>query len=379
MINLGDPLISPKNSIKSFTGIKVPPLIILADFCGYTHPEVLQIVDKAILFLKRKADIACRDYNGYTVLHTLLKCLRHHEQSRQLPEDGFYLSLTEPKQLLMVFITAGADVCATNDRGKTPSMIARDYGREDEWTEALTLCGYDPEEVFAQSGSTLHDSMRIPQTFILSFEEFCQNRQEHLRYRKICFGEYCQECGEKFRHEMISFEERCPQCGKSFQARKVSLGGHYQTWRERYLLEKASCTRYYQERLASFPPEEKETTDTDDESDEDGYTEISDSDEGSEDVDIGSRPAERDTETTQRDDRNGENFEGRGCDVHDINIDLEEADGIWKHNSMEDVGDQGVEDGDNEGVGFAGAISTLTAQLQATWISLRSSVISATT
>jgi hypothetical protein len=328
------------------------PLIYLADICGYFFGEVIQTVDKAILLLKRKADISCRDHNGNTVLHTLLECPRPYEDSRLLPEDRFYLSLTEPKQLLMAFITAGADVYAINNRGETPSMIAWDFGREDEWTEALTLCGYDSEEVFAQSDPALHDCTRIPQSSKLSFEEFCQVRQEHLRYKEICFGEYCQGCGEKFRHEIISFEERCPHCGKNFQAKEVSFEGHYQAWRERYLLEKASFTRYYQELRASLPPEEEETTDTGDESDEDGYNYISDSYEGSENVEIGGRPTERDTETMLWNGWDGENFRGGGYDDNDINIGLKEAEGNWKDDSMKDVGDQGMEDGDSEGDGF---------------------------
>jgi hypothetical protein len=355
MINLGDPFISPKSTIKPY-GREIPPLIFFAFRSGGGRANEIQTVDKAIFLLKRKADISCRDYNGDTVLHALLKSLRDYERPEPVEEKSIYLSLTQPKQLLMVFMTAGADVCAINDKGETPSTIAQKYGKEDEWTEALTLCGYDPEVVFAQSNSALHDPPRIPLTPKLSFEQFCQNRQEHLEYKKICFGEYCQECGERFRHEMISFEECCPQCGEEFQARKVSFGGHYQTWREKYLLERASCRRYYEEWLASLPPkEDKDTTNTDDESDEDGYTEISDDDEYSEDMNICMRPTNHDTEPTQEDDWNGENLEGSGCDVRDIDIDLEEAEVVWNKDPIEDVGDQGVEHGDCEGVGFTGS------------------------
>lgn len=353
MINLGDPLISPNSPVNSYVRTVASPLILIAASCGKTASNTVQLVDKAILLLKRNADISCRDRNGDTVLHLVLRCPRHHERNRMSPEGEFYISLTELNELLMVFITAGADVCAINDEGETPSKIAQDYGWKDEWTKALTLCGYDSEDVFARSGPTFHDSTHIPQISVLSFEEFCQNRQEHLRYKKICFGEYCQGCGEKFRHEMMSFEERCRQCGESLQARTVSLGGHYQTWRESYLLEKTSYTRYYQKFLGSLIPENKETIGTDDESDEDGYTEISGSDESSEDVDIGGRYVEQDTEITQRDDKNCEDFEGSGCDAQDMDIDLEEVE-VLNHDPMQDVSNQRLEDGDREGVGLAG-------------------------
>lgn len=75
----------------------------------------------------------------------------------------------------MVFITAGADVYATNDDDITPSMIALEYGREDEWIEALELCGYEPEEVFT---SCIHHPTQGPQTSKLSFQEYCQQRHQ---------------------------------------------------------------------------------------------------------------------------------------------------------------------------------------------------------
>lgn len=105
------------------------------------------MVEKAILFLNRKADISCRDEIGDTVLHTFLKCERLHEkESRSQIHSGrmwmWDVSLKAPKDLLMVFITAGADVYAANDNGETPSMVASEYQREDEWIEVLELCGW---------------------------------------------------------------------------------------------------------------------------------------------------------------------------------------------------------------------------------------------
>lgn len=134
------------------------------------------MVDKAILLLNRKADISCRDKIGDTVLHILLKCERSNERFPK-PQKRPYtwgLSFKAPKDLLMVFITAGADVYATNNEGKTPSRVALEYRREDEWIEALMLCGYDFEEVIACS---IHHSTRGHQTSKLSFQEYCQQRQ----------------------------------------------------------------------------------------------------------------------------------------------------------------------------------------------------------
>jgi hypothetical protein len=135
------------------------------------------VVEKAILFLNRKADISCRDEYGDTVLHTLLKCERYHDNvsKSQVPRlQLWHFSFKAPKDLLMVFITAGADVYATNNAGETPSKVASEYGREDEWIEALELCGYESEEVLT---SCIHRPSRENQTSKLSFKEYCQQRQ----------------------------------------------------------------------------------------------------------------------------------------------------------------------------------------------------------
>jgi hypothetical protein len=152
---------------------------MLADACGYRCGESIDVVEKAILLLNRKADISCRDQNGDTVLHTLLKCERKHE-SRSKTEarrtgllQTWELSFKAPKDLLMVFITAGADVYATNDDDETPSIVASKYRRENEWIEALGLCGYESEEVLT---SCIHHPTRERQTSKLSFQEYCQQR-----------------------------------------------------------------------------------------------------------------------------------------------------------------------------------------------------------
>ncbi len=132
------------------------------------------MVEKAILLLNRKVDITCRDEFGNTVLHTLLKSERCYRRVHTTHKSWWGPLFEAPKDLLMVFITAGADVYATNDDGETPSMIAAIYGREDEWIYSLELCGYEVEEVFA---SCIHRPTSKRQTSKLSFQEYCQLRQ----------------------------------------------------------------------------------------------------------------------------------------------------------------------------------------------------------
>ncbi len=85
----------------------------------------------------------------------------------------------------MVFITAGADVYATNNEGETPTMLASIYGRDEEWTEALELCGYDSEQVLAHSDPVLDDCSCQRQTSKLSFEEYCLQRRENVRFEEF--------------------------------------------------------------------------------------------------------------------------------------------------------------------------------------------------
>lgn len=185
ILDLGEPFISPNVNYKDVRGYECSPLITLARSCAYSLVGIIHIVEKAILLLQRKADILCRDYNGDTVLHAVLGCKRlgeGDERRRYLKHVGqswkWCAALQASKDLLMVFITAGANLYATNDEGKTPSMVASDSHRENEWIEALTACGFDANEVLAQSHPELYDCTREHQMSKLSLEEYCQHRPE---------------------------------------------------------------------------------------------------------------------------------------------------------------------------------------------------------
>ncbi|KAE8452639.1 hypothetical protein EG329_013898 [Mollisiaceae sp. DMI_Dod_QoI] len=186
MLDFGESFIN-LNGIYKSTWRKCSALTLLAHRCGYSISNTMDVVDKAILLLNRKADISCRDEGGDTVLHTLLKCRRLHERTSKtkIRMSGrlgqWNLSFKAPKDLLMVFLTAGADVYATNDYGETPSMVASRHGRVDEWIEALELCGYDAEEVIS---SCIERPTSKHQTTKLSFQEYCQQRQPYPHPRR---------------------------------------------------------------------------------------------------------------------------------------------------------------------------------------------------
>ena len=165
------------------SGTYVPPLLLLAIGCGLYFDSSLHIVDKAILLLNRKANISRRNYHGNTVLHTILSCRRLHEElsykkaKANRSRSRWRLSRKQPLDLLIVFITAGADVYALNKRGKTPSKLAYNNRRIEEWIKALELCGYDYEEVLAHPSPCTDYCKANHQASKLSFEEYCQQRE----------------------------------------------------------------------------------------------------------------------------------------------------------------------------------------------------------
>lgn len=149
----------------------------------------------------------------------------------------------------MVFITAGADVYATNYDNESPSLLALKNGWEQEWAEALTSCGFDPREVFMHSHTSPRDCAYGHQTSRLSFEAFCQQRQEVLKFKQLFFEKYCRGCGDKFRPDIVSFPESCRHCGEKFRPSGVPLDERHQCLREQYEIEKASWINYVQRGL----------------------------------------------------------------------------------------------------------------------------------
>jgi len=155
-------------------------LHILAKQSGYNDFGCIDVVDKAILLLNRNARISCRDDEGNTVLHTVLKTKRFHERRCKSHSRShgnlftWYTSVEAPKDILRVFLTAGADIHAINNAGETPSMIATKYGREAEWIEALQFCGYEHEKLCSCCTHTIEEERQTPK---LSLQEYCQQRK----------------------------------------------------------------------------------------------------------------------------------------------------------------------------------------------------------
>lgn len=259
ILKLGMPFVGPNAEFLDGSGYARSALSSLAKRCGYVTGEVMQIVDKAILLLKGKADITYQDADGDTVLHTILGCDRAHEQlfwpghrkNYRMNRQVFF-SLTEPKQLLIVCLSAGADVLAVNRKGETASSVAEQYGREDEWNEALTSCGYNHKEIWAHTKLDSFGRTGKRQSSQLSFEDVCRKRQEDFKFKERFFEERCRGCREPFHPSLISFEQRCQCCEQKFWYREEPLDSQYESLREQYLRDKDTLTQYWQRRQQSI-------------------------------------------------------------------------------------------------------------------------------
>jgi hypothetical protein len=174
VLDLGSPFISIASPCIDLTGKSTPALAILAESCGLAEGDSFNILGKTILLLNRGANVLCRDYFGNTVLHLVISSGRLSKSRTGYGSARWFISLTQPFNLLVLFMTAGADVYATNDAGETPSMVAMEFGRIDEWTSALKMCGFDVEEVLNHPSPCCKDCIPNHQTPQLSFETWCE-------------------------------------------------------------------------------------------------------------------------------------------------------------------------------------------------------------
>ncbi|KAF4637156.1 hypothetical protein G7Y89_g909 [Cudoniella acicularis] len=185
------------------------PLLKLADYSGYGYCESFHVLEKAIILLKWGAEISCKDSEGSTVLHKVLRSYRRRPANRSRSEK-------EPVELLEVFIAAGADVYALNKSGYSASRTAREYGREEEWSEALEFCGFDFKEVMNRTMPKHKQYTGPRQTPKSAFEEYYRQWDENkwdekmTRLEKVDIKEVEnreEKCNNQF--EDISDESEC--------------------------------------------------------------------------------------------------------------------------------------------------------------------------
>lgn len=105
-------------------------------------------------------------------------------------ENGGPTHREQMYDVLMVLLTAGADVYATTKCGRTVSYFARKHGYGDLWRQVLGECGYDtrPPLIFCRPHFglyALHEEICPRQRCKLSFEEYCRRRSLSPRFEEL--------------------------------------------------------------------------------------------------------------------------------------------------------------------------------------------------
>lgn len=184
---MGNPFITSNSTGNS--ELEYPPILILAASC-YEDVGFYDTADKFVLLIQRSADIHARDADGKNCLHILM-------------ENGGPTHREQMYDVLMVLLTAGADVYATTKDGRTVSYFARKHGYGDLWRQVLGECGYDTRTLLVSSRPplvfsrphfglyALHEEVYPRQRCKLSFEEYCRRRSLSSRFEELDSDDEC--------------------------------------------------------------------------------------------------------------------------------------------------------------------------------------------
>lgn len=137
-------------------------------------------------------------------------------------------------------------------------------------------------------------------------------------------------------------DESCLLCGWEFRGKGSPLQEHYRPFQDQYLLEKAILKQIWEEK--NFSIEEVDTSDEDEGSDLNGYSD--ERAEVDEQLELDYGPMELEVENMFGNDRVGVEFDERQRHQNGISIGLEEAGIHLEHDFKEDV--QASEDRDGE-------------------------------
>ncbi|OQV01081.1 Ankyrin repeat-containing protein isoform 1 [Cladophialophora immunda] len=171
IIDNGEPFVT--GTMHPWTPIQ---MLILASFDKWNF----QIASKIAFLISRGADPCYRSKEGDTYLHQIFNSVRDRGPG------GVYESLVtknhdgELKDLLMLLITAGADVFAVNAFGKSVSKMALKTGHSVEWKEALEECGYDVSNVLNPGSKDDDISQQEQRRSLLTFAEYLEVRKSRL-------------------------------------------------------------------------------------------------------------------------------------------------------------------------------------------------------
>ena len=184
ILDYGYPFVTP-NSITGSGKTLLGELVrIFVSASSNLYAEAFQIPSKIALLLSRGADPSLCDQRGDNFLHRVLLSRRKYSTYDGLVTPEFNEEL---KDILMLLITAGADVFAVNNYGQRVCDIAIGSDIWLEWEEALEECGHDPEAIlnFVDEGdqgrSTAIDiPSKATQRSLLILSEYLEIRKARL-------------------------------------------------------------------------------------------------------------------------------------------------------------------------------------------------------
>jgi hypothetical protein len=182
----GAPFICPNFLVS--TPSNLTPILLLANthavVCTWGYNDMIDISDKIALLLCRGADVSRRAEEGSNCLHLAMSypalVVHSHSQIRQ------HLELED---ILMLLVTAGADVYAIDDFGISVSELAISYGHKKLWETVLKSCGYDIDEVIETIDSVEGHSSSVDRMFPC--------RSVRRSEPKLSFADYLRIRGEK--------------------------------------------------------------------------------------------------------------------------------------------------------------------------------------
>ena len=184
LIDMGEPFISLESTGDSNTTVNTP-LQYLAQSHARCYTNNRQIPDKVALLLSRGANVEARNHRGETSLHLVF--LKEFSRAYHCKEF-VTCHLSESTEISVLMCTAGADVCAIDDQGRSVSDAAFNAGQEVAWTKALKYCGIDINDVLAHPSVDRATSTALSSRYNERPKSVTSKLSlaEYLERRKLC-------------------------------------------------------------------------------------------------------------------------------------------------------------------------------------------------
>ncbi|MCJ1461879.1 hypothetical protein MMC07_000478 [Pseudocyphellaria aurata] len=193
-LDLGSPFIGPNSTGQAQADpLDTYPLLVLSVMHRAGTAEAFETAEKIALLLARGAHVNQKDSSGNICLHVVMDYSPLALQTNNLERQN------ELRDILMLMVTAGADICAVNDEKQTVSDIAHRFGHYQIWTEVLDTCGFGHQTLhrahkadcgWSSAVDPAESRCRAEYTPPLSFPDYLEHRKRNARCRIVEDFEY---------------------------------------------------------------------------------------------------------------------------------------------------------------------------------------------